>query len=998
MKNNTFFVSVFFTFISCFLSFSQVTVSWRAESNSGYWYTSETGDNDKHWWYTNWSPGARNEPTVYDGTSTRHNLIFGNNAYTEMTVNYKWFEICTITFSSGATYNRTFNKYSETEDSGINIANRGITIGGIFNNSTATHTFKVPVGIGYGTDTNVMSVEFSAGSGALNFEKDIYINKHILKLSGSSNLNVSGIISGTNVSINKEGNGTATFTGANTYTGLTTVSSGTLVLNHTSGNTLEATNNVRIENTGRLLINQNQVLNNLEISAGTLEIAPGKTLTINGTLTYAGGTVSGDIIYGSNAKLIYTNTENDLSLTAASPVWPEQNSPQEVEINLSGANSKLSLTNDEYSLKNLTVTNGIFDLNGKRMEIQHSGTITNNGSILSEGSTVEFAGAGTIAGTNTTTLHNLTINGGLVLSAVPTITGTLQLNTGSYLNSPLNYAEGSTLCYNTPGYRRNYEWTTAATGPGFPHHVNINDSCTLSMSNTGNTAYCGGNITTATASVLDFSGMKTISIRGNLALNQVLDITEGKVIVEDNLILSDNGRLEIQAGAELEVMKNIYISKNNREASEIINRGKLETDPEGRLYIEVGFDYDDRWQFVSFPFPISSIIKKSNGEPAVYREDYEMRVYDIDNRLANKSGWKDVSSENIPATPPLPNGNESYIIWSDKSTLIFEAEANSCQNAFKANATLSLTYSEAELTCNSGWNFITHPISSSITAALSTGDKYYRYNYDADNYESTDYIEDTYIPSPASFESYFLQVTENRELAFTDLSTLKSPHTRQTVNTSIERVKLILQNENYDYSTLIRVIPEATSFYNALYNASHTMAMLQNTPQLYSFSEDIKCSINSVPEESTVNFGVRVPEAGEYTLSWNTELYNQQAVLYDKLENKTIDLSVYDNYTFTTTSKGEINERFSIIFSVDKYITTGIKNQDAAFEIYSSDNKIIIEGLEDTADIRLYDCTGRMFIQKTCTDKGAEISIPNAGIYLIQVESNGKVTTKKVIL
>ena len=102
----------------------------------------------------------------------------------------------------------------------------------------------------------------------------------------------SGIISGS-ISLVKTGSGTQTLGDANTYTGLTTVSGGTLQLSCSGGNTIPATNNIVINNGGTLKVSSNQTVNNLTLnSGGTLTIDGGVTLNVTGSYTNNGGTVN----------------------------------------------------------------------------------------------------------------------------------------------------------------------------------------------------------------------------------------------------------------------------------------------------------------------------------------------------------------------------------------------------------------------------------------------------------------------------------------------------------------------------------------------------------------------------------------------------------------------------------------------------------------------------------------------------------------------------------
>lgn len=145
--------------------------------------------------------------------------------------------------------------------------------------------------------------------------------------------------------LTKSGTGTITLTGANTYTGNTTVSNGTLQLNRPGGATLASTSTVSVNSGGTLQVSSNQTLGNLTIASGgglmvdngvtltitgiadffesasldgslvisgsgTLTVATGKNLTINGTLDLSPGqTIAGTLTIASGGNLILASSQ-----------------------------------------------------------------------------------------------------------------------------------------------------------------------------------------------------------------------------------------------------------------------------------------------------------------------------------------------------------------------------------------------------------------------------------------------------------------------------------------------------------------------------------------------------------------------------------------------------------------------------------------------------------------------------------------------------------------
>lgn len=185
-------------------------------------------------------------------------------------------------------------------------------------------------------------------------------NKIVINSSG--NINITSIISGANRNLTKIGSGTGelVLSGANTYTGLTTVTEGTLQLNRTGGTTLPVTNSILI-NGGKLLVNTNQTLSNLTLTSGQLEIPSGVTLTVNGDFKYAAGTITGtgNLVYGNSAKLVYENTtsHNIGNEWNASTKEVDLNTPSDLVATGNLTVDKFKLTSGKLTLgaNNLTV-------------------------------------------------------------------------------------------------------------------------------------------------------------------------------------------------------------------------------------------------------------------------------------------------------------------------------------------------------------------------------------------------------------------------------------------------------------------------------------------------------------------------------------------------------------------------------------------------------------------------------------------------------------------
>jgi fibronectin-binding autotransporter adhesin len=154
-------------------------------------------------------------------------------------------------------------------------------------------------------------------TGTVTLSNTVGLGANTLNVGGNSSTTISGTISGTAASaLTKDGTGTLTLSGANTFTGATTVSAGTLTAG--AANVLSTTSGVTVGNGATLNLNNlNQTIANLT-SSGALNFGStgGETLTLTGTNTL-GGTMAGAVgtlLVGAGTTLTLNASFNDPNL------------------------------------------------------------------------------------------------------------------------------------------------------------------------------------------------------------------------------------------------------------------------------------------------------------------------------------------------------------------------------------------------------------------------------------------------------------------------------------------------------------------------------------------------------------------------------------------------------------------------------------------------------------------------------------------------------------
>ena len=194
--------------------------------------------------------------------------------------------------------------------------NSGATGATVQSNNATARTIANAIGTFGGTTANYVYAFGAAGTGALTFTNttDASLNGVNRIFQVDSNTTFANGFTSTNGAITKTGNSTLIFAGANTYTGTTTITTGTLQLGNGSSTGNLSTSSAIVDNANLTINRSNPVVQGTDFSAaaitgtGSFTQAGAGTTTLNAANTYAGDTTVSVGTLLANTPVSGTNT------------------------------------------------------------------------------------------------------------------------------------------------------------------------------------------------------------------------------------------------------------------------------------------------------------------------------------------------------------------------------------------------------------------------------------------------------------------------------------------------------------------------------------------------------------------------------------------------------------------------------------------------------------------------------------------------------------------
>lgn len=399
----------------------------------------------------------------------------------------------TVTMTSNRTvgyivFNSTFSGETYTIAGGGNTLILDVTSANgtatINMTSTASNTIAANIAL-----SNSLVISQNSATGSLNITGNITTNNNDISVDGIGKTIITGTFGGT-TSLFKDGTGTLTLSGTNSYTGGTTINGGTIAISRDDN--LGSTANRTVTFDGGILAT-NQITNSMTLSGNMVLESGGATINVSsysatssvtstGTYSGTGGlTKDGNgtlIMYGANNSFTGITSVSNGTLIAANNGALSPNSAL-VMGNNTGSAVVLSVSQSVASLAGGGANGGNINLNNNSLTAGGDNTSTTYAGVISGTGSFTKTGTGTmvISGQNTYT-GNTNING-----------GTLMLGADNALSDNTNITMGGNATLAT-----NSHTDTVGT-------LTLTGNSTIDMSNWGP----GSTIHFADSSAIDWS-------------------------------------------------------------------------------------------------------------------------------------------------------------------------------------------------------------------------------------------------------------------------------------------------------------------------------------------------------------------------------------------------------------------------------------------------------------------------------------------------------------
>ncbi|MBQ3673641.1 MAG: T9SS type A sorting domain-containing protein [Paludibacteraceae bacterium] len=466
-----------------------------------------------------------------------------------------------------------------------------------------------------------------------------------------------------------------------------------------------------------------------------------------------------------------------------------------------------------------------------------------------------------------------------------------------------------------------------------------------------------------------------------------------------------------------------------------------------------------RWYFFTLPYDCNiADITFRNGDPAVHGTDYLIKYYDGAERASSATAVYNGSAHWKQFTGATLLAGQGYIVavephsehtYAELRFPMADPDLTKTSTAVTVHAWGGDKTDEELRPNHKGWNLVGNPFLNTYQSNFSNAPlRQGTLELDAEgkyviNTEGAKNIRFVYVPVDGGsnnyrtvaidgqpldpFFAYFVQIgtaaskdggddpNTDRGVEFTSANVQKANIVRRApaeINDDepiLVAVDLINDKQELDETTLL-ISNQFTDDFDMMDDGIKWRGdryTNYTNPIIATRNNEGEMAFNALPDESAAVTGVPVnfyaAYNGQYTISLNGK-YGIDEVkdvqLFDATTNSYYNL-LTDNYTFTA-NKGNNTERFRLFVTVERNkVPTAVENPTLAnVAITTFDKTLVLSGLNDAADIFVYDMSGKLIRSDQANGGGAiwRTVVPATGVYFVRVNTaNGQQTLRAIV-
>lgn len=472
----------------------------------------------------------------------------------------------------------------------------------------------------------------------------------------------------------------------------------------------------------------------------------------------------------------------------------------------------------------------------------------------------------------------------------------------------------------------------------------------------------------------------------NIAANTTLSATE---------VPTENHVVYVRKGIELDIAEGLYPEGKNFNAGFLLLehgaglRGNGNSISLKNFAVERELDEsNNRWDMSYMPFDII----RTEGDENVTVKTYDgaaRAAYDY--KYSSTDGaWADCGIKGFTGMM-MQSENDAKVrmygnVYEEREGQAAQVRLAKYNNMSPWNSDNSGTSPKFTHLENMSWNMFGSP----FLCAMNYDDMEYGrviYKKKADTYESVNTMEAT-TGSVEAGSAVFTQTATLKTYEIFNVSQRKNAVSENTASTGNLVISIADAGSDAQDGMALRAVPteESSSEFNMAADGVKMMSVSDEASQIYIERSGKRYSmLSAVDIEGTVSVGVTVKDAGMYLISVPEECdvaEYETVVLTDKSNGNVVDL-LDAPYEFTSAESGDITGRFTIQFNLNG------SNDGSNLNVYSdSYGAVIVEGLADGMNIRMYDASGKMVAARKAVSPVERFTECESGVYLVQILVN----------